>query len=109
MVETDKDKIIECFLKENKKEIDDFGFSRRVMHRLSRNSNMLANVWILFCSIIAIALFIIFDGVAIVQKWFASLLEIFIHGEITDMNSVYFCLVFLVLIGVWVRRLHWDE
>lgn len=105
MAEISKDELVESFLKAHKKEVEDFGFSRRVMHRLPRRSNLWVNLWTLFCSLIAITLFFVFDGLAIVQRWFMDILGIIVHGQLPDINTTYFCVAFLVLIGLGIQRI----
>ena len=45
MTEIDNDKLLKDFFAENKREIADNGFSRRVMHHLPDRSNRLARLW----------------------------------------------------------------
>ena len=49
MMETD-DKLIRAFFAEQKQEIPDNGFSRRVMNRLPCRTSLLIKVWSLFWS-----------------------------------------------------------
>ena len=44
MTEIDNDKLLKDFFAENKREIADNGFSRRVMHHLPDRSNRLARL-----------------------------------------------------------------
>ena len=53
MMETD-DKLIRAFFAEQKQEIPDNGFSRRVMNRLPCRTSLLIKVWSLFLSLIHI-------------------------------------------------------
>ena len=48
MTEIDNDKLLRDFFAENKQEIADNGFSRRVMHHLPDRSNRLARI---FCMV----------------------------------------------------------
>ena len=45
MTEIDNDKLLRDFFAENKQEIADNGFSRRVMHHLPGRSNHLVRIW----------------------------------------------------------------
>ena len=45
MTEIDNDKLLRDFFTENRQEIADRGFSRRVMHHLPDRSNRLARIW----------------------------------------------------------------
>ncbi len=57
MTEIDNDKLLRDFFAENKQEIADNGFSRRVMHHLPDRSNRLARIWSAFVMTVAAALF----------------------------------------------------
>lgn len=56
MTEIDNDKLLRDFFAENKQEIADNGFSRRVMHHLPDRSNRLARIWSAFVMTVAAAL-----------------------------------------------------
>ena len=58
MTEIDNDKLLKDFFAENKREIADNGFSRRVMHQLPDRSNRLARLWTLFVMTVGAVLFI---------------------------------------------------
>ena len=45
MTEIDNDKLLRDFFTENRQEIADRGFSRRVMHHLPDRSNRLGRLW----------------------------------------------------------------
>ena len=51
MTEIDNDKLLRDFFTENRQEIADRGFSRRVMHHLPDRSNRLARIWNAFVSL----------------------------------------------------------
>jgi hypothetical protein len=53
MTEIDNDKLLRDFFAENKQEIADNGFSRRVMHHLPGRSNHLARIWSAFVMTVA--------------------------------------------------------
>lgn len=105
MEEIDKDKLIERFLRENKKEVEDFGFSRRVMHRLPRRGDKLAKLWAVFCTAVAVALFFIYDGFGAIEKLFAGWLGMFVRGEFNLTENVYLVIAFAVLAAVGIHRL----
>ena len=62
MTEIDNDKLLRDFFAENKQEIADNGFSRRVMHHLPDRSNRLARIWSAFVMTVAAALFVWLGG-----------------------------------------------
>ena len=62
MTEIDNDKLLRDFFAENKQEIADNGFSRRVMHHLPDRNNRLARIWSAFVMTVAAALFVWLGG-----------------------------------------------
>ena len=58
MTEIDNDKLLRDFFAENKQEIADNGFSRRVMHHLPGRSNHLVRIWSAFVMTVAAVLFV---------------------------------------------------
>ena len=58
MTEIDNDKLLKDFFAENKREIADNGFSRRVMHHLPDRSNRLARLWTVFVMTVGATLFV---------------------------------------------------
>ena len=62
MTEIDNDKLLRDFFTENRQEIADRGFSRRVMHHLPDRSNRLARIWSAFVMTVAAALFVWLGG-----------------------------------------------
>lgn len=105
MTETDNDKLLNQFFKENKKEIEDFGFSRRVMRKLPGYGKKLATIWTIFCSGIAIALFFIFDGIDAFTRIFHEAITTLIHSELTNINPHCLMIIAVVLIGMGIQRI----
>ena len=62
MKEVDNDKLLRNFFAENRQEIADNGFSRRVMHHLPDRSYRLARLWSAFVMAIAIPEFCVSPG-----------------------------------------------
>ena len=62
MTEIDNDKLLKDFFAENKREIADNGFSRRVMHHLPDRSNRLARLWTVFVMAVGATLFVTLGG-----------------------------------------------
>ena len=62
MTEIDNDKLLKDFFAENKREIADNGFSRRVMHHLPDRSNRLARLWTVFVMTVGATLFVTLGG-----------------------------------------------
>lgn len=106
MIEPDKnDELLNQFFKENKKEIEDFGFSRRVIRRLPGHEKMLVNLWIGFCSLVATVLFFMFDGLHALMSLFEQLTVAFMSSKIMTTDPLYLLLALGVLITVGVKRL----
>ena len=61
-----EDKLLEQFFADNRQEIADNGFTRRVMHRLPANGHRLSQIWTTFCFTLALVLFIALDGLQLV-------------------------------------------
>lgn len=74
MMETTDDKLLKSFFAENKKEIEDKGFSRRVMHHLPDRYYRLAQLWSVLSFVLAAILFVLLDGIELVMN---TLREIF--------------------------------
>ena len=59
MTETTDDKLLQQFFSDNRKEIEDNGFSRRVMHHLPDRYYRISQLWSLFCFTLAVVLFFV--------------------------------------------------
>ncbi|MCD8167510.1 MAG: DUF5056 domain-containing protein [Bacteroides sp.] len=100
------DKSLELFFKEHRQEMEDNGFTRRVISRLPERSWKLSRIWVVFCSVIGISLFWYLDGLALLKEF---LLDIFVdvaYGNglaFLDPKSVV--IVVLVLITLGMKRL----
>lgn len=58
------DELLMQFFGENRPDIADDGFSERVMRQLPRRAQRLERAWTTVCFAAAMALFLVFDGVA---------------------------------------------
>ncbi len=78
MTEND-DKLLEGFFAEERQEVADNGFTRRVMRSLPRRNNRLARLWTAGSFTLAAVLFVLLDGVQLVwntlRETFTSTLE----------------------------------
>ena len=68
MTEIDNDKLLKDFFAENKREIADNGFSRRVMHHLPDRSNRLARLWTVFVMAVGATLFVTLGGLGNTER-----------------------------------------
>ena len=101
MTEIDNDKLLRDFFAENKQEIADNGFSRRVMHHLPDRSNRLARIWSAFVMTVAAALFVWLGGL---EATWGTIREVFIgminHGTSSlDPKSIIIAAVVLLFMS----------
>ena len=100
MMEND-DKLLEQFFADNRQEIADNGFTRRVMHRLPNHSHRLSQIWTAFCFTLALVLFVTLNGL---QSILDTLRETF-NGAIQsgatelDLKSLLIAAVVLLYLG----------
>ena len=85
MTEIDNDKLLRDFFAENKQEIADNGFSRRVMHHLPDRSNRLARIWSAFVMTVAAALFVWLGGL---EATWGTIREVFIGMIIMALQAL---------------------
>lgn len=101
MKEVDNDKLLRDFFAENKQEIADNGFSRRVMHHLPDRTNRLARIWSAFVMAIAAVLFVWSGGL---EAAWGTIREVFVgminHGATNlDPKSIIIAAVVLLFMA----------
>ena len=101
MTEID-DKMLKQFFNDNKNEVEDNGFSERVMSHLPGKAQRLAKLSTLISFLLAITLFVILEGFQIIagilRNVFVSLVQ---NGaENVDPKSLLIALIVLVVIGI---------
>ena len=91
MTETTDDKLLQQFFSDNRKEIEDNGFSRRVMHHLPNRYYRISQLWSLFCFTLAVVLFFVLDGLQLVlgalRETFTSAIQSGTRSQITDYSG----------------------
>lgn len=110
---TDKEKImLEDFFKQAaQQQIEDRGFTERVMQNLPERRveqvRRLSRLWTIFCGVVGVAMFFLLGGWQVVQGWFLSAvrmtigwLEIFMVTAPTTEISINPWVVLLVLVFV---------
>ena len=110
---TDKEKImLEDFFKQAaQQQIEDRGFTERVMQNLPERRveqvRRLSRLWTIFCSVVGVAMFFLLGGWQVVQGWFLAAvrmtigwLEIFMVTAPTTEISINPWVVLLVLVFV---------
>jgi len=93
MTEID-DKLLKEFFSDNKQEIADNGFTRRVMHKLPDRNARFANIITTLCIAIALIMFFVLDGL---QALVGVFREVFI--SIVQNGAVNFDLRTLIVVG----------
>ena len=101
MTGTNEDKLLMQFFAENRQEIEDNGFSRRVMRHLPRRYQCLARLWSVFCFTLAAVLFIVLDGWELIlntlRETFTNVIQ---HGEASlDPKSLLLVVIVLLYFG----------
>ena len=110
---TDKEKImLEDFFKQAaQQQIEDRGFTERVMQNLPERRveqvRRLSRLWTIFCGVVGVAMFFLLGGWQVVQGWFLAAvrmtigwLEIFMVTAATTEISINPWVVLLVLVFV---------
>ena len=101
MTETE-DKLLKQFFSEQKQEVKDNGFSRRVMRNLPGRNHRLIQVWGTVCTVLCVILFFAFGGL---QATISTLREVFVsmvqHGLTAgfDPKSLYIAILVLAFFG----------
>ena len=96
MTETD-DKLLKQFFSEQKQEVKDNGFSRRVMRNLPGRNHRLIQIWGTVCTVLCVILFFAFGGL---QATISTLREVFVsmvqHGLTAgfDPKSLYIAILY---------------
>lgn len=69
------DQLINKFMQAHKREISDNGFSRRVLHRLPRQTRILADLLTAISIIVSGILFYAFDGITLIYQAIAPVFQ----------------------------------
>ena len=97
MTETTDDKLLQQFFSDNRKEIEDNGFSRRVMHHLPNRYYRISQLWSLFCFTLAV-----------VQLVLGALRETFtsaIQSGAAELDPKSLIIVAVVLVYLGYRKI----
>lgn len=100
MMETD-DKLIRDFFNENRQEVPDRGFSRRVMRKLPQRRNLVFKICGIVIALFAFALFIAYGGllgiIYLFRDMFISLAQN--SNLFTDPKSIIIAVIVLAILG----------
>ena len=100
MMETD-DKLIRSFFEDNKKEIEDNGFSHKVMRKLPQRRSLILKVCGIIITFIAFALFIAYGGLLCIVYLFRDMFVSIAQNSnlYTDPTSMIIAVVVLIILG----------
>lgn len=101
MMEND-DKLIKDFMLANKHEMEDNGFSHRVIRHLPQQAKWLSDILSVACTLVCCALFYIFNGFEILCRAISDIVTSQAYYLISDTNfqSLIIATVVLVIIGM---------
>ena len=100
------DKLIRSFFEDNKQEIANNGFSRKVMKRLPQNKNRIFTFLMTSIAIIIFAFFIAYDGILGIVYLFRDFYITIVQNSniYTDPISIIIALIVLIVLAfnrVW--------
>lgn len=104
MMKTDDDKLLKQFFSERKLEIEDNGFSRRVMHSLPGRKHKWSQLWSILCMIVAVTLFFVLGGL---QGIVGTLREVFVsmvQQGVMNIDPRSIIIAAIVLIALAIRK-----
>ena len=106
MMETD-DKLLKQFFSEQKQEIEDRGFSRRVMRNLPGRPSRFGQLWSSFCIAVAMILFFVFGGlhatIGTLREVFVSMVQ---HSTTMNFDPKSLTIAAVVLIVLGMRKVY---
>ena len=105
MTETTDDKLLQQFFSDNRKEIEDNGFSRRVMHHLPNRYYRISQWWSLFCFTLAVVLFFVLDGLQLVLGALRETFTSAIQSGAAELDPKSLIIVAVVLVYLGYRKI----
>lgn len=105
MTETTDDKLLQQFFSDNRKEIEDNGFSRRVMHHLPNRYYLISQLWSLFCFTLAVVLFFVLDGLQLVLGALRETFTSAIQSGAAELDPKSLIIVAVVLVYLGYRKI----
>lgn len=106
MTELDNnDKLLRDFFQENKQEIADKGFSRRVMHHLPDHRNRLSRIWTALMMLIGTVLFIGLGGLEAVWNTLREVFISMLQQQATQLDPKSLIIATVVLLFLGTKKL----
>ncbi|SES74280.1 DUF5056 domain-containing protein [Prevotella sp. kh1p2] len=96
MTDNNDEKLIARFFEENRPEIADNGFSRRVMRRLPASKRNLSRLWTALCSLAGLAFFLLFNGFADLRVALGNVFGDFVGALFSAEGASLSPLMFLI-------------
>lgn len=100
-----KDKLLEQFFADNRQEIADNGFSRRVMHHLPRRNQHLSEIWTAFCFTLALVLFVVLDGLELILGTLRETAATAVKHGAAELDSKSLIIAGIVLLYFAYRKI----
>ncbi|WP_300724524.1 DUF5056 domain-containing protein [uncultured Bacteroides sp.] len=105
MTEND-DKLLKQFFDENKQEIADFGFSRRVMQRLPNRARRLIFISNALCIILGSALFFLMEAWKPILSTLGTTFGQLMQVDVTSIGLPTFISIYVIAIYFIIRKLY---
>lgn len=105
MVKTNDDILVQKFFSENRKEIEDNGFSRRVKRHLPEHYRRISTLWNIGIGAVAVFLFYYLGGVQLMMNTLREAFSGALHNEATTIDSKSLIMVVIVLLYLGYRKL----
>lgn len=103
MMEND-DKLIKDFMLAGKREIEDNGFSRRVIRHLPQRGKWLSDLMSVACTLVCLALFYIFNGFEALFRAIGDILAVQTYSLVNNTNFQSLLLATAVLVIIGLQR-----
>lgn len=105
MMETTDDKLLQQFFSDNRKEIKDNGFSRRVMRHLPDRYYRISQMWSMFCFTLAVVLFFALDGLKLVVGALRETFTSAVQSGATELDPKSMLIAGIVLLYLGYRKI----
>lgn len=105
MMETTDDKLLRQFFADNRKEIADNGFSRRVMRHLPDRYYRISQLWSMFCFTLAAVLFVVLDGLQLVVGALRETFTSAVQNGATELDPKSLVIAGVVLLYLGYRKI----
>ncbi|MDD3038419.1 DUF5056 domain-containing protein [Bacteroides sp.] len=104
MAEIDNDKLLQDFFSENKQEIADNEFSRRVMHHLPDRNKRLVHIWTSCMMILGIVLFVSLGGLEATWRTLQDVFTNMISHEVVTLDPKSLIITAIVLLFMGMKK-----